>query len=329
MRFGRRSGLPNAAAAPYNHRRLKPPPVPSQSSVADRLARAAARRASVHSGDTDCYRLVDGSADGFPGLVIDVFAGRWLLQTRDQDLPAWAAELTEPKSVYWKRLDQTNKEPPKHITGAAIAEPFLTTENGVKYVIDFAAGYSQGIFLDQRDNRRQIRGLSRAKDVLNLFAYTCAFSVCAGAGGGTSVSVDLSRPSLEWGKRNFDANGLNPAEHEFIAGEAADWLKRFGKKGRKFDVVIIDPPTFSRDKKGKVFRVERDFGKLSGAAMSLLRGRGTLLCTTNQRSLSRGAFAKLILDEAADASAWKLTHAPMPPDFTGEPYLKTCWVTRR
>lgn len=294
-----------------------------------RLSKAVARRAAIRSAETDCLRLVDGAPDGFPDLLIDDFASRWLIQTLGQDLPAWARQLSEPRSVYWKRLDQTNKEPPAHVAGEVIAEPFLAKENGLKYVIDFAAGYSQGIFLDQRDNRRQVRDLSPGKEVLNLFSYTCAFSVCAAAGGGHSVSVDLSRPALEWGKRNFQANGFDPNAHEFIVGEAADWLRRFGKKGRKFDLIIIDPPTFSRDKKGKVFRVERDFGKLSAAAMQLLRGRGTVLCTTNQRSLSRGAFQSLILDAAEDSRGWKLQHALMPPDFTGEPYLKTCWVTRR
>lgn len=308
---------------------MKPPTLSTDRSANDRLAKAAARRAPLRFAESDCYRLVDGAGDGFPNLLIDVFAGRWLLQTRDQDLPAWASTLTGPRSVYWKRLDQTNKEPPKHIAGEPIGEPFLATENGVKFQIDFAAGYSQGIFLDQRTNRQRVREMSRGKEVLNLFSYTCAFSVFAGAGGGRSVSVDLSRPSLEWGKRNFEANGLPLDGHEFIVGEAADWLRRFQKKGRKFDLIIIDPPTFSRDKKGKVFRVERDFGSLSGMAMSLLRGRGALLCTTNQRSLSRGAFSSLILDGAEDPNAWKLVHAPMPADFTGEAYLKTCWVTRR
>jgi len=308
---------------------LKPPPAPKSPAPLEKLARAVARRAAVRSAETNCLRLVDGAGDGFPDLLIDDFAGCWLIQTRGQDLPDWARDLTEPRSVYWKRLDQTNKEPPTHVSGEVINEPFLAKESGLNYVIDFAAGYSQGIFLDQRGNRQRVRELSRGKEVLNLFSYTCAFSVCAAAGGGHTVSVDLSRPSLEWGRKNFQANSLDDSAHEFIVGEAADWLRRFGKKGRKFDIVIIDPPTFSRDKKGKVFRVERDFGRLSSAAMQILRDRGTLLCTTNQRSLSRGAFSALILDAANSPSAWKLQHLPMPPDFTGEPYLKTCWVTRK
>jgi 23S rRNA (cytosine1962-C5)-methyltransferase len=295
------------------------------------FARALARRAAVRTPSTDCLRLVDSVGDKFSDLIVDDFAGRWLAQTRGgAGLPPWLAKAGLARSLYWKRLDQTEKQPPSFVAGEVIAEPFVVTENGLRFVIDFAAGYSQGLFLDQRLNRRRVGELARAGgEVLNLFAYTCGFSVCAAAGGAHAVSVDLSRPALDWGRRNFEANGLDPAQHEFIAGEAADWLRRFGKKGRKFDAIVLDPPTFSRDKKGKVFRVERDFGTLSGRALPLLRAGGVLLCTTNQRSLSRAAFASLILSGAEDPKAWDLSFAPMPPDFTGEPYLKTCWVTHR
>lgn len=311
--------------------------------IPDKFLRAAARRSSIRSADTDCLRLLDGAGDGFPDLFVDDLAGRWLVQTRDDRLPAWARGLADlraaatgtggvarPRSVYWKRLDQTNKDPPAHIGGEPVGEPFLVRENGLSFLIDLSAGYSQGLFLDQRDNRRQIREHFRpGKELLNLFAYTCAFSVAAASAGGHTVSVDLSKPALEWGKRNFGANGIDPAQHEFIAGEAADWLKRFGKKARTFDAIVLDPPTFSRDKKGKVFRVERDFGTLAGAAMRLLRPGGALLCTTNQRSLDRRSFSNLILSGADNPSAWKLTFDAMPEDFTGEPYLKICWVARR
>jgi 23S rRNA (cytosine1962-C5)-methyltransferase len=296
----------------------------------EKFAAAAAKRAKIRSADTDCLRLLDGAGDGFPDLFIDDLAGRWLVQTRQGDLPAWVRDLPAPRSLSWKRLDQTDKQPPVHVAGEPVAAPFEVRENGVKFLIDFAAGYSQGLFLDQRHNRKRVMELMRSgKEILNLFAYTCGFSVCAGTRGGHAVSVDLSKPSLEWGKRNFEANQMNPAEHEFIAGEAGDWLKRFGKKNRKFDVIVLDPPTFSRDKNGKVFRVERDFGTLSGAALKLLRPAGTLLCTTNQRTLSRGDFSRLILSQAEQPARWKLDYANMPPDFTGEQYLKICWVSSR
>ena len=294
------------------------------------FSRAVARRAPLRDGRTDCLRLVDGRGDGFDDLVVDDFAGRWLVQTRNsRALPGWLAGVRGSRSIYWKRLEHESKQPPAHVAGEVVAGPFEVTENGLRYVIDFAAGYSQGIFLDQRDNRLRVRERSRGgHEVLNLFAYTCGFSVCAAAAGAHAVSVDLARPALEWGRRNFQANGIDPAGHEFIAGEASDWLKRFAKKGRTFDTVVLDPPTFSRDKRGKVFRVERDFGRLAAAAAALLRPGGAMLCTTNQRTLGRGAFSSMILDALPDPAAWRLSFAPMPPDFTGEPYLKTCWVSR-
>ncbi|MDB5294279.1 MAG: hypothetical protein JWO31_262 [Phycisphaerales bacterium] len=303
---------------------LPPPPA---------FARALARRTSVRSADTDCLRLVDGAGDGLPDLFVDDLAGRWLAQTRGANLPVWlpaAAAAHGARSLYWKRLDQTEKQPPVHVAGEPVLEPFGVRENGLTYLIDFAAGYSQGLFLDQRLNRKRVRELARpGGSVMNLFAYTCGFSVAAAAGGARTVSVDLSKPSLEWGRRNFEANGLDPAGHEFVAGEAADQLKRFGKKDRRFDVVVLDPPTFSRDKKGNVFRVERDFGTHAGAALRLLSPGGSLLCTTNQRTMTRPAFEALIRSGAGEPAAWRCRFDPMPPDFTGEPYLKVCWVSRR
>lgn len=299
--------------------------------IPERFTRALATRAPLRTPDTDCLRLLDSTGDGFADLTIDDFAGRWLVETRNAGtLPPWLAEAPGFRSLYWKRLDQTTKEPPRHIAGEPVDAPFVVQENGLRYLIDFAAGYSQGLFLDQRNNRRRVRDLSGpGKETLNLFAYTCGFSVSAAAAGGHTVSVDLARPALDWGRRNFKANGLDASAHEFIAGEAADWLKRFRKKGRTFDAIILDPPTFSRDKKGKTFRVERDFGTLSGVAMSLLRPGGWLLCTTNQRSMSSQAFSSLIRGAVNDPATWRLAHAPMPPDFTGDAYLKTFWVGRR
>jgi 23S rRNA (cytosine1962-C5)-methyltransferase len=296
---------------------------------------AVARRAALRSDQTDCLRLLDGQGDGLPELFVDDFAGRWLFQTRGDNLPKWALSLAElpkadrPVSVYWKRLDQANKEPPRHIGGKEVAQPFTVRENGLKYMIDFGAGYSQGIFLDQRENRRRIRQIAKpGRQLLNLFSYTCAFSVAYAAGGGHTVSVDLSKPSLEWGKRNFQANDIDPTAHEFIAGEAADWLKRFGKKGRLFDAIVLDPPTFSRDKKGKIFRVESDFGTLSGLAMRVLKPGGVLLCTTNQRTLTPRAFHAMIAANADNPNEWKYAFSEMPEDFTGEKYLKVCWGRR-
>ena len=118
-------------------------------------------------------------------------------------------------------------------------------------------------------------------ELLNTFAYTCGFSVCAAKAGARTTSLDLSRKYLEWGKRNFALNGLNAAQHSFINGDVFDWLRRLAKKQRRFDVVVLDPPTFSQSKEHGVFQVEKDFGELVTAAVPLLTASGVLFASTN------------------------------------------------
>jgi 23S rRNA (cytosine1962-C5)-methyltransferase len=212
-----------------------------------------------------------------------------------------------------------------------------------------------GLFLDQRDNRRRFltghiapefplfskKWLDSKKDgdrqdarptVLNVFAYTCGFSVCAAKGGAKTTSLDLSKKYLEWGRRNFARNGLDPAEHDFIYGDAFDWLGRLAKKGRAFDAVVLDPPTFSQSKERGVFRVEKNYGELVSAALPLVKPAGILLASTNAAEWPPEKFLAIV-ESSVRASKRKILqqhYAPQPPDFPvsrGEPaYLKTVWL---
>ncbi len=296
---------------------------------------ACRRRESLRMADTDAVRLLDGAGDGtaFAGLFIDDFAGRWLVQTGTgvAEPPEWLREVTPaPLSIYWKRLDVKNQLPPFHWAGATIDRPFVVRENGLRFEVDFQAGYSQGIFLDQRDNRRMVRErVAAGKTVLNCFAYTCSFSVYAAAGGAGTVSVDLSKRSLDWGRRNFELNGIgSKAEHSFLAGDVFGWLRRFAKQGRRFGGIVLDPPTFSRNREGRVFRAEKDFGSLVELAVRLLEPDGWMLCATNQRGMAGADFQRMITASLPKASRWKVALEPMPPDFTGEPYLQSAWCRR-
>src|SRR5207302_10719388 len=132
--------------------------------------------------------------------------------------------------------------------------------------LSLSEGYSVGLVLDQRDNRRRLLtghiaagfelgvGVQAALEILNTFAYTCAFSVCAAKAGARTTSLDLSKKYLEWGKRNFTLNRLDPAGHDFIYGDTFAWLRRLAKKRRRFDCVVLDPPTFSRSKEHGAFQ---------------------------------------------------------------------------
>lgn len=292
---------------------------------------ALTRRTPVFSWETNALRLIDGVGDGFSDLFLETYADRWLLSTRHDRLlsPQLREALNKSgKSVYWKHLDQNQKTAPHHLCGPEVSEPFPIIENGVHYHIDFSAGYSQGIFLDQRDNRRRVMELSQPGDtVLNTFAYTGAFSVCAALGGATTTTLDLSQPYLDWAKENFRLNKLEPDEHFFCKGDTFHWLKRFSKQGRQFNGIILDPPTFSRDKQGKVFSVEKDYGELFALALSCLAPNGWILSSTNCRKMDEEAFRRQLTGHQPRGTT--LQAAAMPSDFTGEPYLKALWLTHR
>jgi 23S rRNA (cytosine1962-C5)-methyltransferase len=296
--------------------------------VLAKLNRAIAARQPIRAAGTNALRLVDGIGDGIDGLEIDDFAGRWLVQTRDRSFPAWLRGVEGPRSIYWKLLGD-QKHPPAWMESERAAEPFEALENGMRFQIDFTAGYSQGIFLDQRDNRAETRRRARGLRVLNCFAYTCAFGVAAALGGAHTVNIDLSKTYLNWGRRNYELNGVETAGHEFIFGDALNWLERFARKGRRFDLVILDPPTFSRDKRGRVFTVENGFAPLVRASDAVLADAGALFCSTNRRTLAPEAFRRLITQGLPQPGAWRIDERHMPPDFTGEPYLKAFWVVRR
>lgn len=291
------------------------------------LQAAVAKRRDLITPETNAVRLIDAAGDGFPGLVLESYVGHWLVSTTGNSFDSQVREWISRQGVscYWKRLDQHQKESPVHLAGPEINEPFLILENGVASEISFQSGYSQGIFLDQRDNRAAVRKqMAAGMKLLNTFAYTGAFSVSAAMAGAETTTLDLSQPYLDWAKRNFSHNGLDPAAHHFCKGDTFHWLRRFAKQGRRFDGIVLDPPTFSRDEKGKVFRVEENFGELAALAAEILAPDGWLLCSTNCRNLGLNEFQKQL--RGAIRRPMSARHSDMPPDFTDEPYLKSVWL---
>lgn len=291
------------------------------------LDAAVARRAPLITAETNAVRLIDGAGDGLPGLILETFDGCCLLSTTTHSIPPAVGEWLRDRggSCYWKRLDPHEKESPAHLCGPEVAEPFLIREKGICYEISFQSGYSQGIFLDQRDNRAEVRSrMAPGMKLLNTFAYTGAFSVAAAMAGAETTTLDLSQTYLDWAKRNLSHNSLDPTSHHFCKGDAFHWLRRFAKQGRRFDGIILDPPTFSRDEKGKVFRVENDFGELAALAAQVLAPGGWLLCCTNFRGMTPAEFERQILSKPPRPMTAR--HAPMPEDFTDRAYLKSVWL---
>jgi 23S rRNA (cytosine1962-C5)-methyltransferase len=289
----------------------------------EKILAAAEKRRFLRSVQTNALRLLDGAGDDLAGLTIDDFAGRWILQTMDEREPT-IDPAAGYRSLYWQPLLKTGKLGPRHLGGEPVEEPFSVLEAGLKFEIDFQGGYSPGLFLDQRLNRQKLSGLSKVKTLLNTFAYTCTFGVAAAQGGASTVNLDLSRRYLDWGKRNYELNRLSASNHDFIYGDVFDWLGRFQRRGRKFDVIILDPPTFSRDRKAKVFRIQDDYGELAALAAHCLNREGLLFCSTNFRGMTFDDFLRIL--RPAVARPFKAVAGSMPPDFTGENYLKTIWL---
>lgn len=319
----------------------------------------ALRAAFIDPSETNAFRLQHGAADGMDDLYVERLAEHVLVQsgTREYSKEVESAESISPslqgaywKSIYFKRLSKgvgktsTEESQPRLIFGKRAPESFNILENGVRYEISFAQGYSVGLFLDQRDNRRRLlknyvapgfeifpEGFA-GKEVLNTFSYTCGFSVCAARAGARTTSLDLSRKYLDWGKRNFALNHLDPTEHDFIYGDLFDWAPRLVKKGRHFDLVILDPPTFSHSKTTGIFQAEKHYGKLVTAVLPLIRPGGVLFAATNAHKLDPEIFLSQIHKAAATAHR-PIQHehyAPQSPDFPvtrEEPaYLKTVWL---
>ncbi len=274
---------------------------------------------------TNAYRVHDGTR--WRGVFIDALADRLLVSLRDCELPADLRSMLQAtgRPVYLKRLDNDVKLPPAYMgTGEPPAPRFEIVENGARYLLDMKAGYSQGIFLDQRDNRARLRARCReGMTVLNTFSYTGAFSICAALAGARTPTLALAQPSLSRGSENMALTGIDSREHHFCKGDTLHWLERFARQGRAFDAIVLDPPTFSRDERGRIWSVEKDYGKLVAKAAACLAPGGFMLCTTNCRKLSDKGFRKRVAEGAPHA---RLTPAPMTFDFDGEPYLKTLWL---
>jgi len=281
--------------------------------------------------DTNAYRLFDGQGDGQEGVFIDTFAGHWLVSHLGDRPDASCLSGLERESLWFKRLDRDCKGEAQCVEGSPEDSRVTIMENGVAFEIDFASGYSQGIFLDQRDNRLEVACRAPGQRILNCFAYTCGFSVAAAfAGAQSTTSIDLSNSYLEWGKRNFALNGmdLSALEHYFCRGDTFEWLNQFIRKKRLFGGVILDPPSFSRDRKGGVFNIEKDYPRLIAAAARLVAPGGWLLACCNHRGIDAGRFNNLLHEGMVSSGRGSLSREfrAMPADFNGEQYLKSVWI---
>ena len=285
---------------------------------------------------TDAYRLCtieDGWVERFGRDVLISFKRVLARERLIEQLRSWATTVRfDFGRIFARFVPRKNeeREAPLLLFGDAGENlQTIATERYLKFGIDFRAGYSVGLFVDQRENRRYVRQIA-PKRLLNCFAYTCSFSVSAAFVGATTVNVDLSQKSLARGRENFSLNSLPTNDHRFMADDVMGVLPRLAHRGEKFDMIILDPPTFSRSSRGKTFHVEDDFEKLLIRALDLTERDSRILLSTNCSTLHEHAL-EMMARYGLKAARRAGTFHRQPPlsDFPPGAGASSIWLTLR
>ncbi len=287
--------------------------------VRRRVEQAVGLRSS-HADLTDstAYRLINGEGDGLPGLTVDRYGDHLMVQLYSN---AWKPHLAmvvgtlqqtlSPVGIYEKFRPQKtrslaaageDKKYSRLLRGEPVRGRTQVLENGLKFLVDLEEGLNTGLFLDQRSNRRDLMQRVHGKRVLNLFAYTGAFSVAAAcAGADKVVSVDASAAYLEWARDNFGINRQNPKRHEFLVGDCLSVLGDFRRQGREFDVILMDPPSFSTTSKSR-FTTRGGTSDLVAGALTVLASGGLLITSSNHQKVDLADYLKELRRGALQAA---------------------------
>ena len=304
----------------------------------DRLASWARREA------VSCYRLYDADMPEY-AVAIDLYradprgeGGRWLYvqeyappatvdrdraRARREEAISVLPEVTgiAPEAIYW-RTRRPQKGKLQYEAIADLGERVLVEEGGLRFLVNFTDYLDTGLFLDHRPTRARIRAAARGKRFLNLFCYTGAASVHAAAGGAaTTTSIDMSRTYLDWARRNMEVNGFRGDPHRLVQADCIAWLAE--DDGARFDLIFLDPPTFSNSKRmAEEFDVQRDHVALIRQGMQWLAPGGLLLFSNN--------FRKFRIDSAAlaDLAVTDVTKSTIPEDFSRDARAHHCYEIR-
>jgi 23S rRNA (cytosine1962-C5)-methyltransferase len=312
--------------------------------IAARIAEAVARRAGLER-DTDAVRLVFGEADGLPGLVVDRYAGQLVVQFFAAGVERWRDTIVDAlitatgcEAVY-ERSDAAARER----EGLAAREgplrgpapqPVPVTEHGVRYRVDVVAGHKTGFYIDQRDNRALVAGHAAGRRVLNCFCYTGGFTLAARAGGAVeAVSIDSSADALALAAEHERLNGWAPST--WLQANVFDALKSLLAEGRRFDLVVLDPPKFAPSTQ-HVDRAARAYKEINLKAMRLLAPGGLLFTFSCSGAIGVDLFQKIVagavIDSGVDAQLLRRLAAgpdhPMAMTHPEGEYLKGLMLRR-
>ncbi len=282
------------------------------------------RRAYYQDDLTTAFRLFNQEGDGFGGLTVDLYGdyavfswyNSYVYQIRQTISEAFRQVFPEVLGTYekirFKGLDYESA----HVYGQEAPDFFTVLENGVLYQVFMNDGLMTGIFLDQHEVRGSlVDGLAMGKSLLNMFSYTAAFSVAAAMGGASqTTSVDLAKRSRELSQAHFQANGISTDDHRFIVMDVFEYFKYAKRKGLTYDVIVLDPPSFARNKK-QTFSVAKDYHKLISQSLEILNPGGIIIASTNAANVSRQKFTEQIDKGFAGRSYQILNKYGLPADF--------------
>ena len=280
------------------------------------------------SEETNAFRVFNGEGDGIGGLTIDYFAGYYLVTWYSMGIYQFhqfvyeaLEKLADPEAIYQKKRFDTKGqylEEDDFVSGTRASFPLIVKENGVQFAIYLNDGAMVGIFLDQREVRKRIRDhYAKGKTVLNTFSYTGAFSVYAALGGAVkTTSVDLANRSMPKTIEQFSVNGIDYEAQDIIVEDVFKYFKYAVKKELKFDMVILDPPSFARSKKF-TFSAAKDYKNLLKEAISITEKGGVIVASTNCSTFGMKKF-KQFIDTAFAEMNGKYTileEHSLPEDF--------------
>jgi 23S rRNA (cytosine1962-C5)-methyltransferase len=285
-----------------------------------RIGEAHERRTGLLETDTSGYRLIHGENDRMPGLIVDrygenlvvkLYSAAWIPHLRSV-LPS-LIDLLAPERIVLRLSRAVQKQADElsglHdgqlLHGPRLTGPVLFRENGLVFEADLLKGQKTGFFLDQRDNRARVGARSRGRSVLNVFSYTGGFSLYAARGGARAVtSLDLSGPALAAAERNFGHNlhiaSVANAAHHLLRGDAFDVLRDLGRDQQRFDVVILDPPSFAKSQ-GEIDGAIRSYQKLTRLGLDVLGSGGLLVAASCSSRVSEAAFVEAVTGAARKA----------------------------
>ncbi len=286
---------------------------------------AKEKRSAYYQDDlTTAFRLFNQEGDGFGGLTVDLYGdytvfswyNSYVYQIRQTISEAFRQVFPEVLGAYekirFKGLDYESA----HVYGQEVPDFFTVLENGVLYQVFMNDGLMTGIFLDQHEVRGSlVDGLAMGKSLLNMFSYTAAFSVAAAMGGASqTTSVDLAKRSRELSQAHFQVNGLSTDDHRFIVMDVFEYFKYAKRKCLTYDVIVLDPPSFARNKK-QTFSVVKDYHKLISQSLEILNPGGIIIASTNAANVSRQKFTEQIDKGFAGRSYQILNKYGLPADF--------------